>query len=259
MTITARFPGRCWTCNGPIAKGEEIEWSKGSPTKHIACAGTSAAQAAKPATQALSGRTGGVQVPRGRNRRPGSCERCGDYLAVGEGRLEFCEYDTGCTKHMDESGYHLTCADGGCETRRAEAKAAAETARKAKIETALVALRNLPEPIRISYHDGEYLSAYQAFGESAKLLESLGLAHYVSGWGSKVEDKLIQALGTDFTGTQVADYIVPPIGGGSQAWTRREIMARAHEIARTCEGDYAARMALGLRQAWQGARMALAA
>jgi len=37
--------------------------------------------------------------------------------------------------------------------------------------------------------------------------------------------------------------------------TRRDIMVRAHEIARTLEGDYMARMALALRQAWLEARL----
>lgn len=37
--------------------------------------------------------------------------------------------------------------------------------------------------------------------------------------------------------------------------TRREIMVRAHEVARTMEGDYSARMALALRQAWFEARL----
>jgi len=37
--------------------------------------------------------------------------------------------------------------------------------------------------------------------------------------------------------------------------TKREIMRRAHEIARTLEGDYAARMSYGLRQAWMETRL----
>ena len=37
--------------------------------------------------------------------------------------------------------------------------------------------------------------------------------------------------------------------------TRREIMVRAHEVARTMEGDYSARMVLALRQAWLEARL----
>src|SRR5690606_12460905 len=37
--------------------------------------------------------------------------------------------------------------------------------------------------------------------------------------------------------------------------TKREIMIRAHEIARTLIGDYAARMSYGLRKAWMEARL----
>src|SRR5690606_15589713 len=36
----------------------------------------------------------------------------------------------------------------------------------------------------------------------------------------------------------------------------RDIMIRAHEIARTMEGDYAARMSFALRQAWREAKVA---
>ena len=36
--------------------------------------------------------------------------------------------------------------------------------------------------------------------------------------------------------------------------TKREIMVRAHEIAKTLEGDYIARMSLALRMAWAEAR-----
>lgn len=37
--------------------------------------------------------------------------------------------------------------------------------------------------------------------------------------------------------------------------TKREIMVRAHELARTMKGDYSARLALGLQQAWFEARL----
>lgn len=36
--------------------------------------------------------------------------------------------------------------------------------------------------------------------------------------------------------------------------TKREIMIRAHEIARTMEGNYIARMSLALRMVWEEAR-----
>jgi hypothetical protein len=37
----------------------------------------------------------------------------------------------------------------------------------------------------------------------------------------------------------------------------QKVMVRAHQIARQCEGDYGARLALGLRQAWVEARALL--
>jgi len=40
--------------------------------------------------------------------------------------------------------------------------------------------------------------------------------------------------------------------------TKRDVMKRAHEIARLMVGDYAARMSYGLRKAWEEARGAVA-
>ncbi len=40
MIITAKFAGRCACCSQPIAVGSKIEWSKGAPAQHEACAGT---------------------------------------------------------------------------------------------------------------------------------------------------------------------------------------------------------------------------
>lgn len=39
--------------------------------------------------------------------------------------------------------------------------------------------------------------------------------------------------------------------------TRKEIMVRAHEIARTLEGSYSARMSYSLKKSWEEARMTL--
>ena len=41
--------------------------------------------------------------------------------------------------------------------------------------------------------------------------------------------------------------------------SRKEIMKRAHEIARTCIGDYYARLSLALRQAWMEAKTVVTA
>ena len=39
--------------------------------------------------------------------------------------------------------------------------------------------------------------------------------------------------------------------------TLKEIMTRAHEIARTLDGNYSARMSFSLKKAWEESRMAL--
>ena len=42
MTITARYASRCATCAQPIHVGEQIEWNKGSPSRHTTCPAQSA-------------------------------------------------------------------------------------------------------------------------------------------------------------------------------------------------------------------------
>jgi len=37
MTITAKYPGRCTTCGGHIAAGEQIIWERGAGAKHVKC------------------------------------------------------------------------------------------------------------------------------------------------------------------------------------------------------------------------------
>jgi hypothetical protein len=37
VKITARFPGTCKACGGPIEIGEEIEWWRGSRPRHVRC------------------------------------------------------------------------------------------------------------------------------------------------------------------------------------------------------------------------------
>ena len=50
MIITAKFASTCSCCRQPIAVGSKIEWSKGSPAKHTACAqGPSSTVSAAPA------------------------------------------------------------------------------------------------------------------------------------------------------------------------------------------------------------------
>ena len=37
MTITAKFPGTCRRCHGPISVGSQIEWEKSSGASHLKC------------------------------------------------------------------------------------------------------------------------------------------------------------------------------------------------------------------------------
>jgi len=37
MTIKAKYPGKCGACGGTIARGDQINWSKGAGANHIDC------------------------------------------------------------------------------------------------------------------------------------------------------------------------------------------------------------------------------
>lgn len=42
MIITAKFASVCPCCSQRIVTGSRVEWSKGSPAKHVDCSGQSA-------------------------------------------------------------------------------------------------------------------------------------------------------------------------------------------------------------------------
>ena len=47
MIITAKFASTCPCCSARITVGSKVEWSKGSPARHVTCsAGTTALTAA---------------------------------------------------------------------------------------------------------------------------------------------------------------------------------------------------------------------
>lgn len=89
--------------------------------------------------QVYAGASGGVRHERGTNRRADACERCGEWCAVGAGRLEYCVEDSGCRVHHDEGGYHLYCADADACTARRTARRAAAAEAKARINQASAA------------------------------------------------------------------------------------------------------------------------
>jgi hypothetical protein len=80
------------------------------------------------------------------------------------------------------------------QKKAADAKAAEEKASHERIE-------NGTDPIKVTYHyhDGEYLTGYAVSGYAAELLEKLGLAKDVRGWGTHVKNEVIDALGESFT------------------------------------------------------------
>ena len=47
--ITAKYPGICPTCRGPIAPGERVEWTSGAKASHVRCASGAGAQRTPPA------------------------------------------------------------------------------------------------------------------------------------------------------------------------------------------------------------------
>jgi len=63
--------------------------------------------------------------------------------------------------------------------------------------------------ITLHYHDGEYLSGYEVFGAAADLLEELGLAEYVDGWGYHVSNETVNALGEEFTYPEAVEFTRP--------------------------------------------------
>lgn len=91
------------------------------------------------------------------------------------------------------------------EKEAAEKKAAEEAAR---IEESR-AIRAGEIVIRPEWQDGEYLSAWQVFGEAAKLLKEIGAAEHIGGWGTRVAHEVIEALGKEFTFPQVEEFLRP--------------------------------------------------
>lgn len=96
-------------------------------------------------------------------------------------------------------------------------------------------LLNGNKKIKVYYHDGEYLSAYIVFGKEAKLLEKLGLARYIEGWGTKVEEELVEAVGEEFTYEQAKNFVQPKIEAKKEQEAKRkaEIEAKIQEAKET--------------------------
>ena len=94
------------------------------------------------------------------------------------------------------------------DERIARERAEAEAAEREREEERNSILSG-EKKIEVRFHDGEYLTGYQVFGEAAELLKGLGLAKDVRGWGTQVPDELVKALGESFTYQQAVGFAQP--------------------------------------------------
>lgn len=81
--------------------------------------------------------------------------------------------------------------------RQQAAKDAAEAAEAAEKEAEAKAIMSGEKLIQLTYHDGEYLSDWEALGVARELLEELNLLKYVSGWGH-ILIPAAEGLGNEF-------------------------------------------------------------
>jgi hypothetical protein len=125
---------------------------------------------------------------------PGRCKKCGQNIAVGE-KIDW---------KKGEGASHLECP-------AAPAAPKIEPPQAPKMEEIYSVPENLRETvIECSYHDGEYLSGYSVY-DPTNTLEKLGLCRYIDGWGSKIDDSTIKALGEKFTLGQAEVYAKPSL------------------------------------------------
>ena len=119
--------------------------------------------------------------------------------------------------------------------RRDTDRIAAETKRIADEAAEMTALKDGTKLITLTYCDGEYLSGYAAYGQTAELLTKLGLAKYVDGWGTHVPQAIVDALGAEFTYHAAAEYAQPALDAKQArvAKAAADVAAKYAEAKRT--------------------------
>jgi hypothetical protein len=106
------------------------------------------------------------------------------------------------------------------ELIRREQKAEAE--KMAEIEIAR-AVRAGEIKIIPSWTSGEYLSAWQVYGEAGIAMSEIGAAKYIDGWGYAVSPDIIDALGKEFTIPQAVEIMRPVIEASESAAKARAV------------------------------------
>jgi uncharacterized protein (DUF4415 family) len=115
--------------------------------------------------------------------------------------------------------------------RREQEQAETEARRQAEQKAEKQAILTGETPIRLRWHDGEYLSGHQVFGPAAELLTALGLAKPVQAWGTLVDHQAAKALGTEFLYAAAVEYARP----AKEATAAKEAAKEAERQAKFAE------------------------
>jgi len=84
-----------------------------------------------------------------------------------------------------------------------------EAEEKARLEEEKRAIEAGEKKIRVEWREGEYYSGYTVSGVARPLLQKVGVARYIDGWGFTVSEEMIKELGEEFTYPQVLEYLRP--------------------------------------------------
>jgi len=117
----------------------------------------------------------------------------------------------------------------------AELKAQKE-AEENKLKEEIRKIESGEEKIVLHYYDGEYLQGYAVHGKAADLLEKLGLAKYVDGWGYRVSDETVNALGEEFTYPEAVEYVAPRKAAEAAEKTKKEAEKKAKFVEAKATG-----------------------
>lgn len=112
----------------------------------------------------------------------------------------------------DEDFGRANKAETIAELRRIEAeKKARAEAKEAARQEEIRAIKAGEKEIELRWHDGDILSGWTAFGEAGDLLEKLGIAKSVGGWGLYIDAEVAEALGEEFTYAAALEFARPQL------------------------------------------------
>ena len=199
--MIAKYPGRCRKCGRPINRGDQIEWESGKGAAHVECP---KATAAAPTISRGSG-FGGHPYTEGETFFD---KQLGKLITITKASQRYYREDGMSFGVGDESGY-IYYAEYRDATPEEMAKVEADKAAEKAAEMAPYEDdSNDAVEITVAYRDGEYTSGYTLYdGDKFELLRSIGAAYHVSGWGNRVETKLVDALGERFSFGQARQHM----------------------------------------------------